>query len=108
MTKVVWFVSNLTIKQEFFCWRMALHGVRMRAVREAYSTPGPGAQNTKGWKNMQKAKICDRIQELRRMHKASDINLTVGPWIYYNRRDVGQMIDPGNSISRIKRRFRDG
>ena len=105
--KVEWFIENLTIQQEFFCWRMALHGIQMRAVREAYGTKGPGTQNTKGWKNMQKPKIVERIQTLIQMHHVSKIDLTVGPWRYYNRKDVGQMIDPGNSVSHIKRKYRD-
>ncbi len=110
MTKVKWFIPEreLTIEQEFFCWRVAYHGVYMKAVREAYGTKGPGAQNTKGWKNMQKPKILARVKELLKMHKASEINLTAGPWMHYNTRHVGQPIDPGNSISYIKRKHRYG
>jgi len=105
MSKVIYFICEdkyqLTIEQEFFCWRYALHGVGMKAVREAYGQKSPQAQNTKAWKLLERGKIRDRIHYLQKQHHNKDIDLYKGPWDYYGRSDVGCPLDPGNSIKPI-------
>ena len=100
MVKVVWHLKtrygNFTIEQEFFCWRMALHGNQMKAIREAYvaSIGNSSVQNTKSYKLMRKGKIVRRIKSLVAQHKKQEIDLRDGPWKHYQRYDVGSPIDP--------------
>ena len=114
MVKVIWFIQskskgNLTIEQEFFCWRMALHGNKMKSVREAYigSQGNDGVQNTKSWKLMRKPKIVNRIKYLINQHKKNEIDLRSGPWEHYQRYDIGNSIDPGNGVTALVNEIRD-
>ena len=113
MTSVKWFVErpygNFTIEQEFFCWRMALHGNQMRACREAYSSSvgNPGLQNTKSCKLMNKPKVVHRINELVDYHKGGLVDLFAGPWERYQRYDVGSPVDPGNRLTPMIQEIRE-
>jgi hypothetical protein len=113
MVKIVWLhktgYGNFTIEQEFFCWRMALHGNQMKSVREAYSASvGNGnVQNIKSWKLMQKGKIIRHIKSLVAQHKKGGIDLREGPWKHYNRYDVGSPVDPGNRLTSMIQTIRD-
>lgn len=117
MGTVTWFLEDeqLTINQEFFCWRFALHGVGMKAWREAYwnegrnkKPPTSGYANKRSWELRSSAKIVRRIRVLRKMHDAGDIDLRQGPWDYYDRHDIGAEVDPGmGHIRRIRQEQRD-
>ena len=86
--------SWLTVRQEHFCWRYALHGVCSRARREAgYSEAH--ATKTRGYKPLpQEAK---RVADLLVMHAEGVIDLKKGPWDYYN-----YMIDPCPATKQLK------
>ena len=112
MVKVVWLIEskqgNLTIEQEFFCWRMALHGNKMKSVRESYSqSPGnDGFQNTKAYRLLKKPKIVRRIKRLVNLHKKGEVDLNQGPWMHYDRHDIGNEIDPGNGVTHLVNEIR--
>ncbi len=93
---------KLTVENVIFCWRVALHGNKMRAVRESYrkSVGNRNVQNVKGWKLMQHPKVREYIAELIASHKAGDLDLRLGPWQSLGiPTDTGNPVDPGNAIT---------
>lgn len=98
-----WFNKKfcLTVHQEFWCWRFAYHGNGMKAVREAYK----GAENNRNYQNTlaNKMRKNDRViayvSYLRDAHRNGKLDLGAGPWAYFDLWDVGNIDDPGNSIT---------
>jgi hypothetical protein len=93
-------IHKLSVQQEFFAWRYALHGIGMKAVREAYTNAKRKApyQNSMAWKLKTNERVMARVEELVAANAAGDIDLEAGPWIHYERFDVGNPVDEGNPI----------
>jgi hypothetical protein len=88
----------MTLRQEIFCWRYALHGVGMKAYREAFESTTKGATNTGACRQLSMEKVQERVKELQELHKRGAINLEQGPWDYYDCHGTGQ---PNRRIERV-------
>lgn len=113
MANVEWFINeekySLTVEQEFFCWRFCLHGNASKAVREAYTgyNGKPKNQSTKSRYLRARPNVAERCRDLLASHRNGVINLRDGPWKYYNRFDVGNPYDLGNSLKGVISEIRE-
>lgn len=68
----------VTMREEIYCWRMALHGNQRRACREAYNRDC----RNKGQRGPT-PKLQYRIDALLVLHDRGAIDLKKGPWLHY-------------------------
>lgn len=92
--------NKLSVQQEFFSWRYALHENGMLAVREAYKNAKGKApyQNSMAWKLKTNERVMARVAELVSQNDKGIIDLKAGPWVHYELFDVGNPVDEGNPI----------
>ncbi len=68
----------ISVKEEIYCWRVALHGKMRLSCREAYGRDfrreGNPSPTAKHWQ---------RIAELKELHERGCIDIEKGPWSYY-------------------------
>lgn len=81
--------GDLTAKQEFFCWRYALHGNGSKAFREVFDSHSLRSQGVGAIKLLKHERIVYRIKELIHLHNEKKVDLHVGPWEFYGRADFG-------------------
>lgn len=91
--EIEWFVDTdryqLTVVQEVYCWRYALHGNGLRAIRESSERTTKNSQNQGSMRLLRRMKIINRIKDLLKMHHNGEIDLVAGPWQHYGDRVAG-------------------